>query len=277
MCIVKCPRKCSVEFCAIRTQDMFCISFNKQTRSALYQHLGLSNISFVLIATTGVFITTGSPVRGSAYWVDLHWTKQVNSSLCSSGGAQLSGFWVALYLLHSRLLQITFTVSERKAATSTATGQTNRPFQTGRLRPATSMPHLKHETTVLFEFRGVWETWNSHHGSIEWNFFSVPDVVHFVSSSNLNKIIREIKLNKTVFSCNRWTVYKSLHIIKKVTTLITTAIYLRSFCRSPYTAQGERGRDTCFMSVVHYIKLFAPAFADTGQDKQSTAGRGKSV
>ena len=41
--------------------------------------------------------TTDSAVRGSAFWVELHWTlhKQVNSSWCGSGGAASGFFWLS--------------------------------------------------------------------------------------------------------------------------------------------------------------------------------------
>lgn len=42
-------------------------------------------------------------------------------------------------------------------------------------------------------------------------------------------------------------------------------------------ARGEKGRDACFTSMVHYIKLFALPFAGTGQDKHTTAGGRESV
>lgn len=43
------------------------------------------------------------------------------------------------------------------------------------------------------------------------------------------------------------------------------------FCSSA-SAWKEKPRDACFISVVHYIKLFAPMFAGTGQEKHTTAG-----
>lgn len=97
-----------------------------------------------------------------------------------------------------------------------------------------------------------------------------------------------------LLSCNRWNTYKTgstadslskksfcsvlQHTVNLLTTIHDVFEQQHRIC-FPSVLQSvheKKGRDACFISTVHYMKLFGPPLAE-GQDKHTAAWGRKSI